>query len=112
MFNQREITGFHNASLVKHVDVIRLDVVQNALVVGDDNKRALAVAQGVHPVGDNLQGVDIQTGVGLIQNAQLGLQHRHLQNVVTLFLTAGKTDVHRAGEQIFRHFQQLDFLFH
>ncbi|MNP33891.1 hypothetical protein D3C76_1271540 [compost metagenome] len=35
-----------------------------------------------------------------------------MQDIVTLFLAAGETDVHGTGQQIFRHFQQFDLLFH
>lgn len=80
--------------------------------MGDDNKRALAVAQRVNAVGNNLQGVDIQPGVRLVQDAQLRFQHRHLQDIVALFLAAGEADVNRAGQQILRHLQQLNFVLH
>ena len=80
--------------------------------MGDDNERTLTIAQRVNAVSDNLQGVNIQTGVGLIQNAQRGFQNRHLQDVVAFFFTPRETNVNRAGEQILRHFQQFDLLFH
>ena len=94
------------------MDIVRLDIVKDALIVGDDDEGAFAVAQRVHALGDDFQSIDVQPGIRFIENAQLRLKHRHLQNVVALFLATGETHVHRTGQQIFRHLQQLNFLFH
>ena len=80
--------------------------------MGDNDKGAFAVAQGIHSLRDDFQGIDIQPRIRFIENAQLRLKHRHLQNIVALFLTAGEANVHRAGQEIFRHLQQLDLFFH
>ena len=61
--------------------------------------RALGRAQRVDAVGDDLERVDIQAGVGLIEQRQRRLEHQHLQNLVALFLAAGKALVDAAAEE-------------
>ena len=53
----------------------------------------LRVAQRVHPVRHQLHRVNVQAAVGFVQNAHAGFQHRHLEDLVALFLAAGKADV-------------------
>ena len=74
------------------------DVVQQALIVGDHQHRPVGRAHGVDPLGDDAQGVDVEAGVGLVQDAQLGFEYRHLENLVTFLLAAGKAFVDRAFE--------------
>ena len=89
---------------------VRHDVIQQALVVGDDEKRALGTAQVVDAFGDDFKRVNVKAGVGFIQNGEARLQHRHLKNLVALFLAAGKTLVHRAVQEFILHFHQRKFL--
>jgi hypothetical protein len=56
------------------VHVVGLDVVEQALVVGDDDHRALRAAQRVDAVGDDAQGVDVEARVGLVEDRQLRLE--------------------------------------
>ena len=44
-----------------------------------------------HPGGDDPQGVDVEAGVGFVQHGEIGLQHRHLQDFVTLLSPRRKT---------------------
>jgi hypothetical protein len=63
---------FHDAALGQHVHEIGHDVVQQALVVGHHDHGALGRAHGVDAGGHGAQGVDIQAGIGLIENGQRG----------------------------------------
>ncbi|ODN71252.1 hypothetical protein A6302_01449 [Methylobrevis pamukkalensis] len=81
---------------------VRHDVIEQALVVGDDDEGALRRPQGVHAVRDHLQRVDVETGIGLVEDAELGLEQRHLHDLVALLLTAGKADVERALQHLGR----------
>ena len=44
----------------------------------------------LHTAGDDLQGVDVESGVGLIEDGEVGLEDRHLQDLVALLLPAGE----------------------
>lgn len=48
----------------------------------------------VHAMRYDTQGIDIQTTIRLIQDRQFRLQHRHLEDLVPLFLSTGETFVH------------------
>ena len=40
------------------------------------------------PVGDHLEGVDVEARVGLVEDGQVGLEDRHLEDLVALLLAA------------------------
>ena len=82
--------------------LVRHDVVEQPLVVRDDEHRPVRAAQGVDAVGDDLQGVDVEAGVGLVEDAQLRLEHGHLEDLVALLLAAGEALVDRPLEQLRR----------
>ena len=67
---------------------------QNARGVGDDEKRAVRpLAEQAHALADSADRVDVEAGVGLIENRELGLEHEHLQNFGLFLLAAGKAHV-------------------
>ena len=74
-----------------------------------DNASVLA-AQRVHAIGNDLEGVNVEAGIGLVENAQFGLEHRHLENLVALLFAPRKSFVHRTRHQLFVHLQQLHLL--
>src|SRR5262252_3862562 len=90
----------HDAPARQHVHDIRHNVLQKPLVVGNDDNGAVRGTQPVDPVGDHLEGVDVETGIGLVEHRELGLQQRHLQNLVALLLAAGEAYVYRAPQQV------------
>jgi hypothetical protein len=57
----------------EHVHLIGRDVVEEPLVVGDEEDAEVRVELGVDAFGDDTQGVDVETGVGLVQDGELGL---------------------------------------
>ncbi len=59
LFHQREIAVLDDTLLRQNMDVVRLDVIQNALVIGDDNKRAFSISQRVNSVSDDLERIAI-----------------------------------------------------
>src|SRR5690625_1515630 len=81
---------------------VRLDVAQDARVVGDEQDALVPVLlEAVHPVGDDPQRVDVQTRVGLIQDRHLRVQQSKLQDFLTLLLTTGEAGVEVAlGERL------------
>src|SRR5918992_5432482 len=68
----------HQPTVEHDVHVVGLDVPEYPLVVRDQDRRELRAAHLVDAPGDDLQGVDVQPGVGLVQNCKPGLQHEHL----------------------------------
>src|ERR1700741_319859 len=48
----------------EHVDVMRLDVIQDPLVVRDQEDPQFRSRERVHAFGDDAEGVDVESGVG------------------------------------------------
>src|SRR6185312_512638 len=46
-------SGFDDASGREHMDVVRNDVIQQPLIMGDQNGCVIGTAQGVYPAGDD-----------------------------------------------------------
>ena len=93
--------------LRQDVHDVGLDVVEQALVVGDHDERAVGRAQRVDAVGDDAQRVDVEAAIGLVENAEARLQHRHLEDLVALLLAAGKADIERALQHVLIDLQRL-----
>src|SRR5215207_9021407 len=83
-------TRGHEPPVKHHVDPVRLDVPQNPLVVGDDDRRELRPSQLVDTTRHYLQGIYVQPRVGLVHDGEFGVEHEHLQDLVPLLLTAGE----------------------
>ena len=86
------------------------DVVEQPLVVRHHNGRFVRAVQGVDPVGNHAQCVDVEAGVGLVENGEPGFQDRQLQNFMAFFFSAGKALVDRAIEKFFVHLDQFEFV--
>ena len=63
-------------------------------------KERLRRAQPVDAVGDDLQRVDVETGIGFVEHREPRLEQRHLQNLVALLFAAGKADIDRAAQHV------------
>ncbi len=85
------------------MNAIRHDIIQQALIMGDDGAENVSSRSALTPSATMLQRVDIQPGIGFVQDGELGLQHGHLQHFVALLLTAREADIQVAFQQIFRH---------
>ena len=57
-------------------------------------------AQPVDAVGDDLQRVDVEAGIGLVEHRQPRLEQRHLQDLVALLLAAGEADIDGAAQHL------------
>ena len=65
--------------------------MQDALVVGDDQgAEALLVVQTLDALGDGAQRVDVKARVGLVEDRDVGGEHRHLQDLGALLLATGE----------------------
>ena len=90
-----------DAAVDEHVDEVGLDVAQDARVVRDEQDAHVAAARdAVDALGDDLERVDVEAGVGLVEDRDLRLQQLHLQDLVALLLAAGEALVDAAlGER-------------
>ena len=64
------------------------DVVQHALVMRDEQNPEVRPNELVHAHRHRFQGVDVETGVRLVQDCDLGLEDGELQDLVLLLLPA------------------------
>src|SRR6266852_6400453 len=92
--------GFHDAALGENVHHVRHDVIEQALIVRDHHETALGRTQPVDAVGDHLEGVDVEPGIGLVEHAEARLDERHLQDLVALLLAAGEPDVDAPAQHV------------
>ena len=69
---------FDDASVQHNVNIVGFDVVQQALIMGDDQHAEFGSAQGVDAFGNDAQRVDVETRIGLIQNGDLRFEGCHL----------------------------------
>ena len=102
-----EVAADHD---VRAVDV---DALEDARVVRDDEKRPSALlAVGRDAARDHGQGVDVQAGVRLVEDGELGLQEQQLQHLHLLLLAAREAHVELAGEVGRVHVELLAQLAH
>ncbi|MNV58118.1 hypothetical protein D3C71_1504780 [compost metagenome] len=94
------------------MDKIRFDIVKQTLIVGNDKESAVFAAQSVNAFGNDLQRVDVKTGVDLVQNDDLRFQHHHLQNFIAFLLAAGEAFIQVTVHELRVHLQFLHLAFH
>ena len=56
--------------------------------MGDEQDPELGVELGVDALGDDAQRVDVEAGVGLVEDRELGLEDGHLEHLQALLLAA------------------------
>ena len=94
------------------MDHVRLDIIQQTLVVRDHDSRILWRTKLVDTICHDAEGIDIQTAIRLIENRQLRFEHCHLEDFVPLLLTTRKTFVHAAARQLIVQFHNRTLLAH
>ena len=95
------------------MNVTGLDVAQDARVVGDEHDAAPGfVVDAVHSLGHDAQGINIEAGVGFVENREAGLEEFSLEDLEPLLLTAGKTHVDIALGEVGVHAQKLHGFLH
>ena len=81
--------------------------------MGNHDDRPIGSLQSVDALRDSPGSAsDVETAVGLIEDSQLRLQDRHLEDFVALFLSAGKADIDRPLQQIVTDIEQFQFAAH
>src|SRR5262249_33582150 len=102
LLDQLRAALLDDASVEEDVDGVRLDQVEDALVVGDDQNAHPGARELVDALGDDAERVDVQSRVGLVEDRELGLEHRELQDLHALLLAAGEAVVQVAGGEVLR----------
>src|SRR3984957_13548675 len=94
---QLRTARFDDPATDEDVHELRVDVAQNPGVVRDEqDPTVLGFGVAVDALADHPQRVDVQTGIGLVEDRDLGLQQPQLQDLVALLLTTGKSFVDTA----------------
>ncbi len=111
---EREVlaAGLDDAARIHHVHVVGHDVVEQTLVVRDQDDRVVLRGELVDAAGDDPQRVDVEAGIGLVEDREPRLEQRHLQDFVALLLAAREAFVDAAVEKIGAHLEQLHLLAH
>ena len=94
------------------MDVVRDDVLEKPLVVGDDDDGAVRAPKRVDAVRHDAKGIDVEARVGLVEDCQARFEEHHLEDLVPLLLAAGKALVERPSQQPLVHFDELHLLAH
>src|SRR5690606_29605009 len=97
---QALVTRLDDLAAIENVDGVRNDVIQEALIVSDHQKRAIRRTQCIDAIRHDLQRIYVEAGVCLIQNAELRLEKLHLQDLCPLLLTTGEANVQRTLQHV------------
>src|SRR5262249_47063059 len=108
LYREVLVAGLGDAPPLQYVHVVRLDIAQQALVMGDHDNRPVWRALLVDAARHHLQRVDIESAVGFVEDCKARLQHGHLKDLVALFLATRETHIDGALQQIFAYIQQLE----
>mmetsp|Transcript_36559 Transcript_36559/g.91349 ORF Transcript_36559/g.91349 Transcript_36559/m.91349 type:complete len:606 (+) Transcript_36559:252-2069(+) len=93
----------HDLALGHNVHVVGLDVVEQPLIVRDQHDAVGVALVRVHTLRDRLERVDVQPRVRLVQDCKLGLEQRHLEDLVALLLATREAAVHLTVEEVHAH---------
>ena len=95
------------------MDDIGPQLVEQPGVVGDgEDAEPVVVGHRLDPTGDVAQRVDVETAVDLVENRELGSQHRELEGLGPLLLPTGELDVQPAVEELLRDTEARRFRRH
>src|ERR1700758_2594528 len=74
LYGESFVARLNDAAALQYVHPIRLDIVEQPLVVGDQDDGAVGRALLVDPARHHLQRIDVETAVGLVEDGQTRLQ--------------------------------------
>src|SRR5690606_24317807 len=94
------VTGLDDLALVQNVHAVRNDMLEQTLIVRNDDHGAIWRTQRVHAFRNDLQRIDVETGIGFVEDAKAWLQKLHLQNFSALLFTAREANVERTLEHV------------
>ena len=95
-------------SVDEDVGMSDIECLEDGRVMGDDEERlALLLLELLDALGDDADGVDVQTGVGLVEDGEVRVKDEELKDLGLFLFTAGETDVEVAVCIIFRNGQDV-----
>ena len=80
--------------------------------MGDEQHAQVGAELGVDALGDDAQRVDVEAGVGLVEDRELGLEHGHLEHLEALLLAAREALVDVARGEAVVELEQRHLLAH
>mmetsp|Transcript_28826 Transcript_28826/g.84495 ORF Transcript_28826/g.84495 Transcript_28826/m.84495 type:complete len:268 (-) Transcript_28826:148-951(-) len=107
---ERCVPRLHDLAVAHDVHVVRLDVVEEPLVVRDHDDSVIRPTVLVDTLRYFLQGVDVQPRVKLVEDGHGGLEKHHLQDLVALLLAAREALIDVAVEEVSLHGNRLKLL--
>ena len=109
MRGELHATAADDATVDHDVHVVGLQLVEQPLVVGDehDAHRGAVGADLTDALGHDAQRVDVETRVGLVEDRDVGLEDRHLHDLVALLLAAAEALVEVAVDERAVHAEPL-----
>ena len=78
--------------------------------MGDHQHGAIGRAHCIDPARHDSQGVDVQSRIGFVQDAELRLEKKHLEDLVAFLLAAGKAFVDGPVHQLSGHLHEFHLL--
>src|SRR5574337_488943 len=77
--------------------------------MGDQDHRPARTSDRINPVRHSPQRIDVQSGVGLIQDRQFRVEYGHLEDLVPFLLPAREAFVERAIQEALIQLDELHF---
>jgi len=69
--------------------------------VGEDqDAESVLFCCGFHSLADHAKGIDIKTGIELVEDGNLGLEQIELQRPISLLFATAEVDVERPFEEL------------
>jgi hypothetical protein len=78
-------SGTDDPSLMEDVHEVRLDVVEDSVVVRDEEYRRWRIGllhNRIYTTSDDSKCIDIEAGISFIENRELRLEQSHLKDLV------------------------------
>src|SRR5687767_3259241 len=92
LLDQLRAAAVRDAAVEEDRHAVRLDEVQDPLVVGDDQDAHAGLGlDRVDRVADDVERVDVEARVGLVEDGDARLLEGELEHLEALLLTAGET---------------------
>ena len=94
------VACLHDSSLNEDVHLVRVQLVEQPHVVGDrEHAEVLLLGGRLDPSRGSAEGVDVESGVELVEDRDRWLEDGELDGLVALLLAAGQVDVQRTDQE-------------
>ena len=93
------------------MDHVRDNKIEQTLIVSDEDNGVLGASQFINTLSDDTQSVYIEARIRFVKHGEFWFEYRHLEYLVTLFLSTRETLVDRPLKKVRTHVDDLGFLF-